>query len=437
MHAVKRLLSICESRRRWEIKITLVLILFLQSCVDSGSKKGKLEEKQVVVEITEENDPMENYETGTYGYDLELLKKYTDPVELKNGDSRLVLSLKYQGRIMTSSSDGNNGRSYGWINHELIESGKVLEQFNPVGGEERFWLGPEGGQYSLFFKPGSSFDFENWSVPACIDTEPFIMYLATDSSAVFTQTMKVKNFSNFEFQFDVTRKVELLGADQISKKLKVSLTDNVKWVGYETTNIIRNTGRQPWRKETGLISIWLLGMFKPSPSVTMIIPFKQDVQAEYSFKDDYFGKIPENRLKVVDDILYFKGDGKQRGKVGIPPETALPLIGSYDSGNKILTIVKADISEEGAGYVNSAWEYQENPYQGDAINAYNDGPLENGSQLGPFYELESSSPGLELECDSSATYIQSTYHFEGPEAELNVLCQQIFNVSLDEIKTVF
>jgi hypothetical protein len=71
---------------------------------------------------------------------------------------------------------------------------------------------------------------------------------------------------------------------------------------------------------------------------------------------------------------------------------------------------------------------------GDAINAYNDGPLENGDQLGPFYELESSSPALALQKDSTGTYIQSTYHFEGAEEQLDSIVKQVFNVSLEQVK---
>ena len=80
---------------------------------------------------------------------------------------------------------------------------------------------------------------------------------------------------------------------------------------------------------------------------------------------------------------------------------------------------------------------QENPYRGDAINAYNDGPLEDGSQLWPFYELESSSPALALEPGSTGRHVQSTYHFEGTEEELDVICRQVFDVSLDQVKSVF
>jgi hypothetical protein len=417
--------------------VIFTLFVIVLGCSNRKNRQSDFEIQEVIEIEPKKEESLEKYEKGTYGFDVKFLKDYPTIVELKNGNSRLILSLKYQGRVMTSSSDGYQGRSYGWINHELISSGEVLPQFNPVGGEERFWLGPEGGQYSLFFEPGSSFDFENWSTPACIDTAPFDVYLATDSIAVFLKSMEVKNYSNFEFRFDLTRKVHLLGKPLIEKTLGISVPDSVKFVGYESTNMVKNTSRETWTKENGLISIWLLGMYNPSPSVTMIIPYKTGVKSDYIVKSDYFGKIPEDRLKITDGIVYFKGDGKQRGKLGVPPQRALPVIGSYDSENQVLTLVKSDVPEGATDYVNSAWEHQKFPYKGDAINAYNDGPLEDGGQLGPFYELETSSPALALEPDSTGQYIQSTYHFEGTEEQLNTICEQVFNVSLQKVKNVF
>lgn len=46
---------------------------------------------------------------------------------------------------MTSSSEGEAGLSYGWINHDLIRSGEIMKGINPVGGKERFGLGSKGG----------------------------------------------------------------------------------------------------------------------------------------------------------------------------------------------------------------------------------------------------------------------------------------------------
>lgn len=111
---------------------------------------------------------------GSYGYDAAFLKKNSvDIIELKNGDAKVLLSAAYQGRVITSTASGDSGASYGWINYNLISSGEKKKQFNPIGGEERFWLGPEGGQYSIYFSKGDSFNIKNWQVPPLIDTEKF------------------------------------------------------------------------------------------------------------------------------------------------------------------------------------------------------------------------------------------------------------------------
>jgi len=379
----------------------------------------------------------EALEKGTYGYDLEFLKKYTKPIELKNENARVVVSPEYQGRVMTSSADGLHGISFGWINHKLIESGEKLEHINPVGGEERFWLGPEGGQFSIFFPAGSSFSYEDWQTPTCIDTETYDLVSSSETEAEFKKSIELTNYSNFEFKFDVTRKISLLSNNNIKSELGIVFQNDVKSVGFTTTNQLKNSGNEAWKKETGLLSIWLLGMYNPSDEVTVIIPYKEDAISDYIVKDDYFGKIPADRLVLKDGIVFFRGDGKQRGKLGIPPQRAISVLGSYDAANKILTVVKCQIPNDVTEYVNSAWEIQEHPFKGDAINSYNDGPIEDGSQMGPFYELETSSHALALQPGESAVYTQSTVHFQGTEEELNAICQQLFNVTLNEVKSVF
>ena len=418
--------------------IIILITVFLAGCTGTGSKTGNTGDSSNVF-ATETNDQrnMDDYDKGTYGYDVRFLNEHGGIIELKNEFSDIAVSPKYQGRVMTSSSNGYKGRSYGWINYELIQSGEVLKQFNPVGGEERFWLGPEGGQYSLFFKPGTDFDFENWNTPAAIDTDPFGHYETTGTSVVFHQNMKLRNYSDFEFSLSLVRQINLLEKNQIAERLDMVLPASIRVVGYETVNEITNTGSEHWKKETGLISVWLLGMFNPSPEVTMIIPYRTGVTSEYIVKDDYFGKIPSDRLKTDNGFIFFRGDGRHRGKIGVPPQRALPVMGSYDSGNKVLTIIKTTVPEGVTSYVNSAWEHQEFPYKGDAINAYNDGPLDTGGQLGPFYELESSSPALDLAPRAAARHIQLTCHFEGSEEKLDSICRQVLNISIEKIKNAF
>jgi len=86
-------------------------------------------------------------------------------------------------------------------------------------------------------------------------------------------------------------------------------------------------------------------------------------------------------------------------------------------------------------YVNSMWRKQEDPYNGDVENSYNDGPLGGGQkQMGPFYELESSSPALELAPNKSGSHIHRVFHLVGPESELDKIADATLGVKLEEIK---
>jgi hypothetical protein len=104
---------------------------------------------------------------GTFGYDLDFLKEYHKDIVVlgDSANAQVIIAPAYQGRVMTSTAEGNIGSSFGWINHDLIASGKNTEHMNAFGGEERFWLGPEGGQFSIYFKKGVEFKFDNWFVP--------------------------------------------------------------------------------------------------------------------------------------------------------------------------------------------------------------------------------------------------------------------------------
>ena len=87
-------------------------------------------------------------------------------------------------------------------------------------------------------------------------------------------------------------------------------------------------------------------------------------------------------------------------------------------------------------YVNSLWKLQDNPYGGDAANSYNDGPPHPGAKpLGPFYELESSSPAAALAPGKSLSHIHRTIHLVRTEEPLDNVAQATLGVSLEEIRT--
>lgn len=378
-----------------------------------------------------------SFEKGQYGYDLEKLQQHYTTIELVAGQSRLVMVPEFQGRIMTSTGSGTEGFSFGWVNYDLLDSDELSQQFNPFGGEDRYWIGPEGGQFSFYFEEGKPVTMENWKVPEAIDTMPWDVIETNQETATFRKAFTLVNYSGNEFEMEATRRVSIIDPSEIADFLPVELDPSIKSVAYESINQLKNAGEQEWNKETGMPSIWMLSMYQPSPEVTIVVPFKKDAKGPI-VTDDYFGKVPEDRLKINGGLIYFKADGKQRGKIGVSPERALPALGSYDAINRCLTILTCSLDSGSTNYVNSSWgEYQEKPFKGDAINAYNDGPLEDGGQLGPFYELESSSSAAQLKPGETKTHVQRTFHFEGDTEVLNPIAEKMLGVSINQIVNAF
>lgn len=377
--------------------------------------------------------------TASFGDDVRFLRRHTDVIVLSDsaGQSKVAVIPAYQGRVMTSSARGDGGTSYGWVNRELIASGKFQPHINVFGGEDRFWLGPEGGQFSIFFAKDVPFDLDHWFTPAPIDTEPFLTVEKTATSARFRRDMTLTNYSGTTLQLEANREIRLVDARSALAPLGIRLPADVASVAFESINTIRNTGAEAWRKETGLLSIWILGMFNAAPETTVVIPFVPGPESALGpiVNDTYFGKVPADRLVVGENVLFFKADANYRSKIGISPRRAKPWMGSYDAANGVLTLVEFTLPAGATDYVNSMWELQKEPYGGDAVNSYNDGPPKPGAPgLGRFYELESSSPALALNPGESATHRHRTFHLEGNPEVLDAVARKVLGVGLPEIK---
>jgi hypothetical protein len=375
---------------------------------------------------------------NTFGDDVAFLKQHTDLIVLSDeaGQAKVAVAPAMQGRVMTSTAAGDEGLSFGWINRDLIASGEVQEHINVFGGEDRFWIGPEGGQYSIFFAKDVPFDLEHWYTPAAIDTEPFELVESDFTHAVFKRDMQLTNYSDTVFDLRVDREVRLLTTDEAVKALGVRPAANVKLVAFESINEMTNTGQKPWQKETGLLSIWILGMLTPSDTTTVVIPYVEGPEEDLGpiVNDAYFGKVPSDRLVAKGGTIYFSGDGRCRSKIGLSPERSKPVLGSYDSTGCVLTVVQYDKPEGVTDYVNSMWELQKEPYRGDAVNSYNDGPPEPGKPpLGPFYELETSSPAAALGPAETIRHVHRTFHMQGTGQNLSTVAEAVLGVTVDQI----
>lgn len=375
-------------------------------------------------------------ENRNFGQDVKFLREHLDVIVLGDADARVAVIPAYQGRVMTSTLAGDDGPSFGWINYEHIASRKIVPHMNAFGGEDRFWLGPEGGQFSIFFPAGKPFEFEYWQTPPLIDSEPFEVAEQTPEAVTFRKPGRLVNYAGAEFDFLIERTIRLLDFNQAAGHLGVEI-DKVKLVCYQSENTLKNTGKTAWTKESGLLSIWILSMYNPSPKTTVVVPFVQGPEHELGpiVNDSYFGKVPPDRLVVKDGVIFFSADGRQRGKIGLSPRRAKSVLGGYDAAQNVLTIVQYTKPRGATDYVNSMWELQDDPYAGDAVNSYNDGPVSPGGKpLGPFYELETSSPAAALAPEQSLTHVHRTFHLQGERKRLDAIAKSVLGVSLAEIE---
>ena len=404
----------------------LLLSMIIASCNNANQKQS------------DENKEETHYKEGSFGYDLGFLKQHDSVVLLKSDErSQIIVSPKYQGKVFTSTAEGNEGVSFGWVNYKAF-TGSADAHMNAYGGENRLWLGPEGGKFSLFFKPGSQMVFDNWKTPAAFDTEAWRVTQKSNDAVVLQKEMNLTNYKGTQMQLVVDRSIKKLNRQQISSNIGMALDTAVKAVGYETVNRLTNKGTTAWTEATGMPCMWMLDMFKPSPSSVIIVPFKN--AAGQSFNEvattNYFGQIPADRLKHTDEVLFFKADGKSRGKLGIKPGKAKPVAGSYDAQNKILTAVTFDVDAD-AKYLNQEWNTTKPSFSGDAVNSYNDGLLADGTQMGPFYEIESVSPAAFLQPGQSLSHKHSVFHFTGSEQALDRIAKKLFGVAVEDIKKAF
>ncbi len=379
------------------------------------------------------------FEKGSFGYDLQFLQSKDSVIVLKNGDAQVIVSPKYQGKVFTSTATGLSGSSSGWINYKALSSDTIAPHINAYGGEDRMWLGPEGGQFSIFFKPGDKMVFEYWQTPAGIDSEPWTLLSYDTVSVSMRKVLQLQNYSGTHFEASLGRKVTLMSPTDLTKNLGITPDPSLKWVGFQTDNTLTNAGTEIWTREKGTVNIWMLAMLTPSENGVVAIPYVAGDEKELGkvATTNYFGEIPADRIQIGNSILYFKVDGKRRSKLGLSDKRATSFAGSYDGSRQMLTILQFNKPANSSGYINQLWEIQKEPFKGDVINSYNDGPLANGSQMGPFYEIESSSPAAFLAPGESLTHIQRIFHFVGNESTLSLISVKVLGVSVEQIKSAF
>src|SRR5262245_36472702 len=94
--------------------ILIIIAMTTASCNNDTPRPGN----------TKKDTSTQSYSAGTFGYDLDFLKKHDSIITLKsdNENSQVLVSAKYQGKVFTSTADGLNGKSFGWINYKAFDA---------------------------------------------------------------------------------------------------------------------------------------------------------------------------------------------------------------------------------------------------------------------------------------------------------------------------
>lgn len=376
----------------------------------------------VLLSCHKEEQP-EQLGPDSFGYALDRVNEVDKSILLSEGDAQILVSPAFQGRVLTSTSKGLGGRSYGWLNYQAIEQSKEKGVKKSFGGEDRLWLAPLGSKYSLYYGQNEIAQ-ENWQVPALTDTVSFNSISRTQRSATFKKRATVANNIGTAFDIDIYREIRLFTKKEIVEELGIKLAHTVSFVGFQSQSTIKNIG-EDWDQSKGLIAPWSLGMFPGNSGSIAIFPFT--TAPDDSLKvEKYLAELDQDRLKVVDSVVCFKTDGSFRSKIGLKSKYTVPAIGNYDAINNVLTIVTFSF-DSSAKFLSCTETSEPVLFDGDVVNSYNNSANEGQPT---FFELESAAPGRVLKTGESISHTHNTFHFEGPIEELDLISKKILKCSL-------
>ncbi len=387
---------------------TVLLILVITSLLNCKNPKTKV------------------LNSTSFADDIKKLAVINDLQVLEHGNAAIAFSGSYQAKVFTSTSNGLNGKSYGYINWKLFDEGLHEHTMSKLGGESRLWFGPEFGKYSVFFDEGIKREIENMKISPDLDSKKFSLIEKDKLSATYGADLQIRNNYGYIFNINAKRKISLLTKSQIENDLNIVLNNHTSFVGFSAETNVKNLGEQ-WRKENGLLCIWELGCMLTSPDNRVIIP----IQKETDSVTGYFTPVTSDRLVTKDRVVFYKADADGVNKIGVKSDLSKNIMGSYSAKNNLLNIVKFTFKNDSL-YVNSLPK-NETPYDGDVTNIFNGEVNEALNRNWPFYEFETSSSTKELNTDETMYHKHTTYHFEGSFEDLNVISQKVLGVDLNLI----
>ena len=197
-----------------------------------------------------------------FGQDLSFFSKYgVNAILLGEGDSLIAVSPQLQGRVLTSTYGGAESPSLGWMNKRLITDTNADRQVSDLGGEDRLWLGPQGGDFSIFFPNGSIMNQENWRIPEAISSEPWTLVGRNKNQAKLEKVADIENITGTKFKVRLEREISVLTRQNVGEILGIEIPDSLEIVAFQSFNKITNLGSEKWNDKTGMLNLSVQSCF--------------------------------------------------------------------------------------------------------------------------------------------------------------------------------
>jgi hypothetical protein len=341
---------------------------------------------------------MYNTQNMSYHDALTYLAQKTAVVELYDQwGGRIAVCPEWNGKIFTSTCEGLDGNSFGYLNVQAIDT-ECVESFGgeSFGGEDQWTLSP------LIFS--------------------FAVESIKENKAVLQRTLHMNDANGVPSEFHLTRSISLLSRKRIGELFGDAVTaalekEDVSVIGFRSKNVVQS-------QEKSCIVSRQRGMFNACPHTFVIVStppenfLPESLQIESQIDIDYLGGSPHGRIRHLPQAYLVRADGHGRCQVSLPYATAPPIFGALELRFGTLTLWTFDVPEEHG--------------EDDLIRIYNHGrPLVREMNWATHYELNCYSAARVLLPDSSLTYCQCTLHLNADNDTLGELVQEIFDVTLD------
>ncbi len=377
------------------------------------------------------------------GQEMAFLSKYNVEVKvLRNDESMLIYSPKYQGRVLTSAFGDEKSPSIGWYNREVLGFGNVDLRKSIVGGEDVFVIGPEGGDSSIYFEQGALFTEENRKQPEMISSKSWKVVSSSKTQVRFESEGEIVNARGKKFNVKAEREVSLLSRSDVAKILGIEIPTNLKLVAFQSMNKLTNVGANDWTETFGMLNMGTKSCFNANKTVNTFVPFRPgdasklgDVVRDNVFDSALGASLSADRISVNDDYIRFKCDGMHMSGIGVSARRSEGIVLSYDDKNSILTIILYIKPSGNRAYFPVSWRNSQAGFDGDAISVFNNGPAsKNIYYADMFYEIATHSPALNLSKGKSQFHLQRTFHFHGSEYDLDLLAYKLTGISLKQLR---